>query len=157
MVSFPQISLPPHRGVSRHSPAVPRTVAPSLKGVTVLFVDDNEDERELFSLIFAAYGAHVATAASAAEALALYSQLSPDILVSDIAMPHEDGYSLLRKVRALDAQSGKKTPAIAVTGWARAEDRREAFAVGFEVHVAKPVNPAELAHLVARLAKIKQT
>jgi CheY-like chemotaxis protein len=78
--------------------------------------------------------------------------LKPDLLVSDIAMPGEDGYSLIRKVRALNAEQGGQIPALALTAYARAEDRTRAIAAGFQLHIAKPVNPEELAAVVANLA-----
>ena len=86
------------------------------------------------------------------EALRLLAEERPDVLVSDIGMPEEDGYSLIRRVRALDAKVGGNVPAIALTAYARAEDRMKAILAGFQMHVAKPVEPAELLTMVASLA-----
>lgn len=131
-------------------PALPP--APALAGVRVLVVDDEADTRELMASVLAEGEATVATAASAAEALALLQELRPDVLVSDIGMPGEDGYSLIRRVRALAPEAGGRTPAVALTAYARAEDRTRAMAAGFNVHVAKPIEPAELMVTVASLA-----
>jgi CheY-like chemotaxis protein len=83
------------------------------------------------------------------------SQFKPDVLVSDIGMPLEDGYSLIRKVRQLSAEQGGEIPAIALTAYARAEDRMKAIASGFQMHISKPVEPAELVTVVASLARHK--
>jgi CheY-like chemotaxis protein len=93
----------------------------------------------------------VTTAPSAAEALALIESGRPDVLVSDIGMPGEDGYALIRKVRALGAARGGNVPAIALTAYARAEDRVKAILAGFQHHVVKPVEPGELIAMVASL------
>jgi CheY-like chemotaxis protein len=82
--------------------------------------------------------------------------VQPDVLISDIGMPGEDGYSLIRKVRALPSQSGGRIPAVALTAYARAEDRIKALAAGFQMHAPKPVEPAELAAIVASLAQWRE-
>jgi CheY-like chemotaxis protein len=96
-------------------------------------------------------GAKVRMASSASEALAKFIEARPDVIVSDIGMPGEDGYSLIRKIRALPAERGGRTPALALTAYARGEDAQRAFAAGFQVHLAKPVEPAQLATVVANL------
>ncbi len=138
----------------------PRTGAPlstelraaDLTGMTVLVVDDEQDARDLIEAVLADCHARVVVAASAAEALALVQRERPDVLVSDIGMPGMDGYELLRRVRALGVAQGGAVPAIALTAFARSEDRMRALRAGFRVHVAKPVDPAELVATVASVA-----
>ncbi|MBD1940911.1 response regulator, partial [Coleofasciculus sp. FACHB-712] len=123
-----------------------------LDGVRVLVVDDDTDTREFLTFMLEQYGAEAIAAASAQEAFERIPQVRPDVLVSDIGMPDEDGYSLLGKVRKLDATQGGETPAIALTAYAREEDRTQALSAGFQMHLAKPVEPDELANVVAKLA-----
>jgi PAS domain S-box-containing protein len=130
----------------------PETTAPSLAGLRVLLVDDEADTRMLLTTVLEQRGAEVSAAASAAEALAAIATFEPDVLVSDIGMPGEDGYSLLRRVRALDPRAGGRVPAVALTAYAREEDRMRALRAGYQVHIAKPVNPAEFVAVVASLA-----
>jgi PAS domain S-box-containing protein len=125
---------------------------PRLDGVTVLVVDDEEDAREIIAQVLRDAGASVTTAASAAGALESLEAKPPDVIVSDIGMPEVDGYAFMRKVRALAAARGGRTPALALTAYARKEDAREAFAAGFQLHAAKPVEPAQLLTLVGNLA-----
>jgi CheY-like chemotaxis protein len=115
-------------------------------------VDDEADARELMRAVLAESGASVTVAATVRGALKALEGDSFDVLVSDIAMPHEDGHDLIRKVRALDAERGGRIPALAVTAYARPEDRAAALASGYQEHVAKPIEPPELAALVATLA-----
>lgn len=122
----------------------------SLDGLRVLIVDDEADAREVLIAILAQYQAQVTAVTGADEALEALHRLQPDILVSDIGMPGEDGYALIRKVRALDTQSGK-IPAVCLSAYASAEDRTKALLAGFQVHIPKPVNPAELATAIANL------
>ena len=127
----------------------------SLTGVRVLLVDDEADARELLTAVLERAGAEVCAAASVAQALEVFavtSQWRPDVLVSDIGMPGEDGYSLIRKVRALEPERAGEVPAAALTAYARAEDRLRALSAGYQMHVAKPVEPDELVLVVARLA-----
>lgn len=126
---------------------------PALKNLKVLVVDDETDARELIIAVLEQCQATVTTATSANEALEAIARVQPDILISDIGMPGEDGYSLIKKVRALPPQSGGRIPAIALTAYARAEDRIKALASGFQMHAPKPVEPAELAAIVASLAR----
>lgn len=116
----------------------------SLNGISVLLVEDDSDARTLIHQMLELRGARVTSTASAAEALKQFSATVPDVLVSDIAMPDEDGYSLLRKVRSLPRERGGDTPAIAITGYASAKDKADTFAAGYQAHVAKPLEPADL-------------
>ncbi|MEH2422124.1 MAG: ATP-binding protein [Nostoc sp.] len=122
-------------------------------GLQVLVVDDNADTRELIAFILEQSGAQVTAVSSVSEALKALARLSPDVLVSDIGMPDEDGYSLIRKLRAQEALGGEKIPAVALTAFARDEERRLALQAGFQVHVSKPIEPEELVTVVANLAK----
>jgi PAS domain S-box-containing protein len=125
--------------------------APSLAGTTVLVVDDDGDARGLIQYVLERCGARVRTAASAPEGLRVMHEWRPDVLLADVEMPIEDGYSLIAKVRALPPDGGGATPAAALTGYAGAQDRIKALQAGFQLHVAKPVQPAELATVVATL------
>jgi PAS domain S-box-containing protein len=126
-------------------------VAANLDGVRVLVVDDALDERELFAEVLSRAGARVETADSAAAALHAIERVRPDVIVSDIAMPGEDGCVLLRKVRAHADPAVAATPALAVTAHARAEDRQNAIAAGFQRYVPKPVQPKDLVRTVGAL------
>ncbi len=118
--------------------------APTLTGVRVLVVDDEADTREVLEVALSRGGAEVRKAASASEAFALLAQWQPDVLVSDIGMPVEDGYALMRRVRALSREHGGQVPAIALTAFARNEDREQALEAGYQLHLPKPVNLSEL-------------
>jgi signal transduction histidine kinase len=124
---------------------------PRLDGLRVLVVDDEEDALALVCEALRDCGAEVQSAASVAQALDEFSRRPPDVLVSDIGMPGEDGYSLVRKIRALSAAQGGRTPAVALTAYARAEDAQRAFAAGYQMHVAKPASPEKLLSVVANL------
>lgn len=124
---------------------------PNLEGVRVLAVDDEPDARALLTTLFEQCGATIQTASSAAEALAIIDDCPPDVLVSDIGMPGEDGYSLIKKLRASDKESHRRLPAVALTAFARTEDRFQALHAGYNMHVPKPVEPAELALVISRL------
>ena len=124
-----------------------------LEGLKVLVVDDEPDTRELLRVGVGQCGAEVVTAGSAQEALEVIAEESPDLLISDIGMPGEDGYELIRKVRALPAGRGRKIPAIALTAYARTEDRMRALRAGYQSHIAKPVELAELITVMASLVK----
>jgi CheY-like chemotaxis protein len=128
--------------------------SPSLEGLRILVVDDEADARELMTIILEERQAQVTTVASAAEAYATLEWFKPDLLISDIGMPGEDGYSLIRNVRLKEAREklGWK-PAIALTAHARVEDRLRALSAGFQAHVAKPVEPAELVAVIASLLR----
>ena len=125
---------------------------PSLNGLRVLVVDDEADTRDLVRVVLGQCGSEVTTLASAAEALKALEESKPDVLISDIGMPEEDGYSLIRKVRDLEFKRGGRIPAIALTAYARGEDRLRALTAGFQVHMPKPIEPVELIAVVASLA-----
>ena len=131
--------------------AAAETPVVSLNGLDVLLVDDETDARELMHQVLSEAGAQVRLASSAQEALQAYSARRPDVLVSDVGMPGEDGYSLIGRIRKQDPGS-HQVPAIALTAFARAEDRRRALLSGFQLHIAKPIEPAELVAAVASFA-----
>lgn len=137
------------------SDTVPPIKTPKLTGLKVLVVDDEIDARELLATLLQQSGAEVIVAASAQEALERITQCTveqrPDVLVSDIGMPGEDGYTLIRQVRALAPDKGGRIPAIALTAYARTEDRIKALASGFQSHVPKPVEPTEFVTVLANL------
>ena len=145
------------RPAERERPAGPtgaRFEQPSiLGGLRLLVVDDERDTRDLLVLILAGFGAEVKTCGSSPEAIRLLAEWTPDVVVSDIEMPGEDGYAFIRQVRSLDSARARNTPAVALTAYARAEDRMRALAAGFQMHVAKPVEPAELAVVIASVAE----
>lgn len=125
-----------------------------LDGVKVLVVDDEPDARELIRLVLEEYHAEVITAASAQEALKLLECDQPDVLVSDIGMPQEDGYQFIHKVRMLDPERCGKIPAVALTAYARVEDSKLALLSGYQIHVTKPVEPSELIGVIFNLTKL---
>jgi CheY-like chemotaxis protein len=114
----------------------------------VLVVDDEADARDLVAAVLASSGASVRAAASVEEAIAMLRQQRPDVLLSDIGLPTEDGFALIRRVREID----RDLPAAALTAYAGPDDRRKTLVAGFQAHVSKPVEPSELALLVASLA-----
>jgi PAS domain S-box-containing protein len=136
----------------RASNAVAQMQMADLAGVRVLVVDDEPDARELIRHILSDCGAKVVTAAGAEPGLACLETDSFDVIISDIGMPDVDGYEFLRRARSAMQKSGERIPAIALTAFARSEDRTRALQAGFLVHVAKPVEPAELAATVASVA-----
>lgn len=125
---------------------------PSLQGLKILVVDDEADTRELIREVLKECGSEVITSRSAEEALAALQEHKPDILISDLGMPDEDGYSLISKIRALPDERGGQIPAAALTAYARAEDRMRVLRSGFQFHLPKPVDSAELVTVVASLA-----
>ncbi len=123
----------------------------ALAGFRILVVDDDEDSRFYITTVLAADGANVTTVDSAAAALEILPQLQPDVFICDIAMPGEDGYSFIRKVRKLAKDRGGQVPAVALTAYADPEDRIRALEAGFEIHLAKPVDPEALVITIANL------
>ncbi|HVY48866.1 MAG TPA: response regulator, partial [Minicystis sp.] len=121
----------------------------ALDGLSVLVVDDEDDARELLTSVLEGAGAAVRAARSVAEALARIAEQRPDVLVSDVGMPEADGYALVRAVRELD---GARLAAVALTAYARGEDKTRALGAGFDVHVPKPVDPAELIRVVSQVS-----
>ncbi len=119
----------------------------------MLVVDDNPDTLELITVILEQYGTEVITAESAKEAVEAIAQSKPNALVSDIAMPGMDGYSLIRTIRSLSSEQGGQIPAVALTAYASEEARTLALNSGFQMHVAKPIEPVELVAVVAELAQ----
>jgi CheY-like chemotaxis protein len=130
----------------------PADCPPPLAGLRVLVVDDEPDTLDFLAAVLEGCEAEVTTASSSAEAFRLLKEARPDVLVSDIGMPGEDGYALIRKVRRLGDDEGGRTPAVALTAYAREADRREAIRAGFQTHMTKPVEPSELAEVIAGLA-----
>jgi signal transduction histidine kinase/ActR/RegA family two-component response regulator len=125
--------------------------ARSLEGVTVLIVEDDADTRELLAAVVAQHGGMPATVSGAREALAAIPRRRPDVLVCDIAMPGDDGFTLIRALRSRPADEGGTTPAVAVTAYARVEDAEAILTAGFQAHLAKPAEPAELVRVIGAL------
>jgi signal transduction histidine kinase/ActR/RegA family two-component response regulator len=126
-----------------------------LQGLRIVVVDDEPDARDLLQALLTTYGAEVATCASAAEAFIELRKSQPHLLISDIGMPDEDGYSLISKIRSLPHAEGGGTPAIALTAFARIEDRVRALTHGFQMFVPKPVEPSELIAAIKSLSGMK--
>ncbi len=124
----------------------------TLAGLRVLVVDDEPDALEYFKIVFEEEGAQVTVANSVSKALQALEASPPDVLVSDIGMPVEDGYSLIARLRDLERQRGGFLPAVALTAYARKEDRQRTLAAGFQMHLSKPVEPNELVTAIAKLA-----
>ena len=144
---------------SRRDDHVPAAASPaadraSLAGVRVLVVDDDPDTLDILGTILAAEGMAVRTLRCAREALAMVRTWRPDVLVSDIGMPEEDGYALIRRIRTLPSEEGGAVPAIALTAYARYEDRHSILSAGFQMHAAKPIDPAELLVAVSRATEM---
>jgi CheY-like chemotaxis protein len=122
---------------------------PSLDGLHVLVVEDERDSRDLLQQILEGSGIRVTLAANAEEGFAALRAKPPDVLLCDIGMPHEDGHSLMKRIRALPATLGGRVSAVALTAYARGEDRTRALTSGFNMHVAKPIDPDELLTVLA--------
>lgn len=120
---------------------------PDLSGVKILAVDDEADARHLLKTLFEQCGAEVVLCSTVGDAMRILTEYSPDVVVSDIGMPEEDGYALIRQIR----ETGNRVPAVALTAFARTEDRFQALQAGYNMHVPKPVEPAELALVISRL------
>ncbi|HEY8460629.1 MAG TPA: ATP-binding protein [Blastocatellia bacterium] len=169
-ITLPRLTIEPASSPAPQSPeiakcevqtddAIPLDAAPSLDGTLVLIVDDQEEARTLLRLALEQCGAQAIAVSSGVEALAVLSDppggVRPDALILDIAMPEEDGYAVLHKIREWEAEQGgpqsKQIPAIALMAFGRSEDRLRALAAGFRMHVAKPVEPLELAIVVSNV------
>jgi signal transduction histidine kinase/ActR/RegA family two-component response regulator len=135
------------------SPASPMPRLPRLDALRILVVDDSADGRTLTSLVLTQAGASVKAVASVREALQILEVERPDALVSDIGLSDEDGYELIRQIRLHEAEHGGLLPAVALTGYARAEDRARSLAAGFQAHIAKPVEPVELTAAIATITR----
>jgi PAS domain S-box-containing protein len=152
------VDLPQAHAATATSPVAPRGAPPTslpsdlLQGVSVLVVDDSADTRQLLALMLELHEAHVRSASSASEALALFRKTPPDVLLCDIAMPGTDGNQLIRQIRTGAGGASSYVPAIAVTASARLEDRERALRAGFDDYIAKPVEPVGLVGTIARLA-----
>ena len=138
--------------ISHSSDTMAVTDFHSLDGLRVLLVDDEPEAREILTTVITRTGAEVKSCKSASEALAKLVEWKPDVILSDIAMPEEDGYSFIGKVRALSREQGGETPAAALTAYARDIDREEALAAGYQMHIAKPIGAGQLVTMIARLA-----
>jgi CheY-like chemotaxis protein len=123
----------------------------ALTGLRVLVVDDEIDARSLLTTMLERCGAQVIAVGSAREGLESVETWKPDVLIADIGMPVEDGYGLIKKIRALPKERGGQTPALALTAYARTEDRVRALSEGYQVHLAKPVDRFELAAVITSL------
>ncbi len=134
------------------APAEPAP-ATALAHVRILLVDDDADARDLLGMVLRQHGAEVSEAASAEDAVAAFRRDVPDVVLSDIGLPDTDGYGLIRQLRALDGPGAAAAIAVALTGWARSEDRHAALEAGFQAHVVKPVDPMQLVALLARLVQ----
>jgi len=132
--------------------ATPRDEARTLEGLRVLVVEDEADAREFLSTVLRQVGAKVIAVGSVQDAIGALDQSRPDVLVSDIAIPGEDGYSLIRKLKRFEEEHGVRIPAAALTGYAGNEDREKVLSAGFQLHLTKPVEPEKLTAVVAKLA-----
>jgi PAS domain S-box-containing protein len=146
--TYPPANQP---GNERHEETAISVDPAVLQGLRILTVDDESDTRDMVKAVLMQYGADVVTAASAREAFETLPKFKPDVLVSDIGMPEEDGHSLIRKIRDLEPEKGGNTPAIALTGYVRVEERMRALEAGFQMFVPKPVEALELVSIIASL------
>lgn len=123
----------------------------ALQGIQVLVVDDDADNLELITFILEQSGAVVTSVSSAEEALQLFYQTQPNILIADLGMPRMDGYTLIRQVRALPPEIGGQIPAIALTAYAAEIDRQKALEAGFQLHIPKPLEPESLVNAIVQI------
>jgi AraC-like DNA-binding protein/CheY-like chemotaxis protein len=123
----------------------------NLEGLLVLVVDDDVDTRDIIGILLERAGASATTTDSSTEALAALERMVPHLLIIDIGLPEEDGYTLIRKARAFLNERGHSIPAVALTAYSRLEDQKRALAAGFDIHMSKPPRPTELIDVVARL------
>jgi CheY-like chemotaxis protein len=153
-VTLPTSAAASMLNASKVSTTQAKDVVESLPQIDILIVDDDGDVRGLLALLLESRGAVVRAVSSATEALDAISRHRPDVLLADLRMPEEDGYSLIRKLRAREReQQDGRLPAIAVTAYASPRDREQAIAAGYDGHVAKPVDPGELARAIVKVAK----
>jgi len=129
---------------------------PTFGGLRLLIVEDEEDTLAMLAMVFGQCGAEVKAVGSTAEALSLIEGWRPHVLVSDLGLPGEDGYSLIRKVREKESREGGFIPAVALSGYARMEDKAQALAAGYQLHLAKPVGLLDLTNAVAGLTCVPQ-
>jgi CheY-like chemotaxis protein len=135
-----------------HGAEIHATELRSLDGLRVLLVDDELETRQIISTVVERTGAEVKTCGSAREALTELVAWRPHVILSDIAMPDEDGYSFINRVRSLSQDEGGNTPAAALTAYARDEDRKQVLAAGYQMHIAKPIGAGQLVTMIAKLA-----
>jgi signal transduction histidine kinase/ActR/RegA family two-component response regulator len=153
-VSLPSLTSPLVRELwTRADEGGPAPSLQRLDGLHVLVVEDNVDGREVMTMMLEQAGARATAVGSVKEALEAVESLQPDALVSDIGLPDEDGYALIRRIRSWEAERGGFLPAVAMTGYVRTEDRARVLAAGFQVHVPKPINPVELTAAIAAVAR----
>ena len=131
-----------------------------LQNLWILVVDDEADARDMVSFMLQMHGAKVTTANSSVEALEILKGLNglqscPNVLISDIGMPNENGYALIEKIRALPPQNGGKIPAIALTAFNRPEDKQDALEAGFQIHLGKPIEPENLVTAISEVTEYK--
>jgi len=150
------LALVTSHAVTESSPAVeveiaahPAEVSNVLKGLRILVVDDEGDSRDLVRAILTRYGSEVNCCESSAEALKAVRDWKPDLLISDIGMPTEDGFTLIRKIRKMKSKQARETPAVALTAYVTREDRESALTAGFQLHIAKPIEPSALVMSIA--------
>src|SRR6185295_11793330 len=150
MVNLPLMAIYSEHGSADRadSNAPPAQEAPQLSGIRVLVVDDEPDTCEVLKIMIEQYGGEVKTCASSAEALETLTHWKPDVLISDIEMPGEDGYHLIEKIRSLAPEQGGNVPALALTAYARVDDRMRALSAGYQMHLAKPAEPLELTTVI---------
>jgi CheY-like chemotaxis protein len=155
VVRLPRAFVPAAAAVGPFAPSlrVPARshVPEEINGLSLVIVDDDADTLDLMTSLLEQAGAQVKPARTAAEAFEAVQSVRPDLLISDIGMPGEDGYSLMHRIRLLPVEAGGKTPAVSLTAFARAEDRARALQGGFQAHVAKPVEMNELLAVIASL------
>jgi CheY-like chemotaxis protein len=155
-VTFPLLAVPSESIIDQEaffSQSAALISSEVLRGLRVLVIDDDQDACELSTIALSQHGAEVRTADAVPAALEILKDWNPNILVADIGMPGEDGYDLIRKVRALELEKGENIPALALSGYASAEDAQRARAAGYQIHISKPVSPTDLVLTVANLAK----
>jgi hypothetical protein len=139
---------------SEPSPSQPSVeTLKALSGLQVLVVDDEPDVREVLVSAIEQEGAKAIAATSVGEAMETLEQVQPNVLVSDIGMPDEDGYALIRKIRDREAEQGKRLPAIALTAYTEAEECKQTLEAGFQLYISKPVNTTRLVMAIAKLAR----
>jgi CheY-like chemotaxis protein len=148
---LPSTSFEPPPAARLVGPTAEFQCPQDLEGIHLLVVDDEPDARELLAEMLTSCKARVELAASVDEAITLVQEHRPDIVISDIGMPEQDGYALIRKLRALPVSAGGRTPAVALTAYTRFEDRTRALVAGFNMHVPKPVEPVELMAVLSSL------
>jgi CheY-like chemotaxis protein len=152
-IRLPLLAKDPFRkGIA---PESRRETVASLSGLRVLVVEDDADTRHLLEVLLESNGALVRAVPSATEALQAFGLIRPDVLLCDIGLPGADGYMLLDQIRALGPEKGGDVPALALTAYTRSEDRRQALAAGFQMHLPKPINPLILTRAIANVARTK--